>query len=138
MSEETMHVDIVSVEEALFAGEATELFVSGELGELGIYPQHTALLTRIKPGSARLKTPDGEEKCFYVAGGMLEVQPYSVTILADTAIRAEDIDEAKAQEAKEKAEKALTDKQAELDYASTARDLARALAQLQVVRRLKS
>ena len=133
----TMRVDIVSAEEELFAGEATEVFVSGELGELGIYPNHAALMTGIRPGGARIKTVDGIEKCFYVAGGMLEVQPHMVTILADTAVRAEDIDEAKAQEAKEQAEKLLTDRKADMDYAVIARDLAQALAQLKVVRRSK-
>ncbi len=133
----TMHVDVVSAEEAIFSGPAKMLFAPGVMGDLGIMPRHAPLLTRIKPGEVRVLTPDDEEQFYYVSGGMLEIQPEAVTILADTAIRAKDIDEAAALEAKERAEKALADRSSEIDYATTEAELAEALAQLQAIQRLK-
>jgi len=133
----TMHVDVVSAEEAIFSGPAKMLFAPGVMGDLGIMPRHAPLLTRIKPGEVRVLTPDDEEQFYYVSGGMLEIQPDAVTILADTAIRAKDIDEAAALEAKERAEKALADRSGEIDYATTEAELAEALAQLQAIQRLK-
>ena len=133
----TMHVDVVSAEEEIFSGPAEMLFAPGVMGDLGILPRHAPLLTRIKPGEVRVVTGDGEEQFFYVSGGMLEIQPEAVTVLADTALRAKDIDEAAAVEAKERAEKALADRTSDIDYATTEVELARALAQLQAIQRFK-
>lgn len=133
----TMHVDVVSAEEEIFSGLAEMLFAPGVMGDLGIMPRHAPLLTRIKPGEVRIVTADGEEQFFYVSGGMLEIQPEAVTVLADTALRAKDIDEAAALEAKDRAEKALSERNSEIDYATTEAELAEALAQLQAVQRLK-
>jgi len=133
----TMHVDVVSAEEEIFSGPAKMLFAPGVMGDLGILPRHAPLLTRIKPGEVRIVTPDDEEQFYYVSGGMLEIQPEAVTVLADTALRAKDIDEAAALEAKERAEKALADRSGEIDYATTEAELAEALAQLQAIQRLK-
>ena len=133
----TMHVDVVSAEAEIFSGPATMLFAPGVMGDLGILPRHAPLLTRIKPGEVRIVTPEGEEQFYYVSGGMLEIQPEAVTVLADTALRAKDIDEAAALEAKEKAEKALADRSGDIDYATTEAELAQALAQLQAIQRLK-
>jgi len=109
----------------------------GEAGELGIYPRHTPLLTRIKPGTVRIKVPDAEFEMIYVSGGMLEVQPTIITVLADTAIRGADLDEAKALEAKKAAEEALQNRSAELDYAKAEAELAEAVAQLATIEKLK-
>ena len=133
----TMHVDVVSAEEEIFSGPAEMLFAPGVMGDLGIMPRHAPLLTRIKPGEVRIVTGEGEEQFYYVSGGMLEIQPEAVTVLADTALRAKDIDEAAALEAKERAEKALSDRSSDIDYATTEAELAEALAQLQAVKRLK-
>lgn len=133
----TMHVDVVSAEAEIFSGPANMLFAPGVMGELGILPRHAPLLTRIKPGEVRIITPDNEEQFFYVSGGMLEIQPQAVTVLADTALRAKDIDEAAALAAKERAEKILADNKGEVDYASAEAELAEAMAQLQAIQRLK-
>ncbi len=133
----TMHVDVVSAEEEIFSGLAEMLFAPGVMGDLGIMPRHAPLLTRIKPGEVRIVTADGEEQFYYVSGGMLEIQPEAVTVLADTALRAKDIDEAAALEARDRAEKALAERSSEIDYATTEAELAEALAQLQAVQRLK-
>ena len=134
----TMHVDVVSAEEEIFSGPATMLFAPGVMGDLGILPRHAPLLTRIKPGEVRIQSPDAdEEQVIYVSGGMLEIQPSAVTVLADTAIRAHDIDEAAAIEAKERAEKLLEDQKDDVDYAAASAELAEAMAQLQAVARLK-
>lgn len=134
----TMHVDVVSAEEEIFSGPATMLFAPGAMGDLGIYPRHAPLLTSIKPGEVRIVTEQGaEEIVLYVSGGMLEIQPEAVTILADTAQRASDIDEAAALEAKERAEKLLSDQKDDVDYAAASAELAEAMAQLQAVQRLK-
>ncbi|NOX09326.1 MAG: F0F1 ATP synthase subunit epsilon [Gammaproteobacteria bacterium] len=133
----TIHVDIVSAEAGIFSGLATMVFAPAEMGEVGIAPRHTPMLTRLKPGEVRVQTENGEEQFFYVSGGLLEVQPHVVTVLADTALRAKDIDEAAALEAKERAEKILADKQEDFDYAKAKSDLIQAAAQLHAIRRAK-
>jgi F-type H+-transporting ATPase subunit epsilon len=134
----TVHVDIVSAEESLFSGLAEVVIAPGEMGELGIYPRHAPLLTRIKPGSVRLKLPNQEEEeLIYVSGGMLEVQPNIVTVLADTAIRGVDLDEGRALEAKRAAEDALKNRTADIDYAKAQAELIEAVAQLQAIRKLR-
>jgi F-type H+-transporting ATPase subunit epsilon len=134
----TVHVDVVSAEAAIFSGLAEMVIIPGEAGELGIYPRHAPLLTRIKPGSVRLKLPnEAEETLIYVSGGMLEVQPNVVTILADTAIRGVDLDEARAIEAKHAAEEAMRSRSSEIDYAVVQAELSEAIAQLHAISRLK-
>ena len=134
----TMHVDVVSAEEEIFSGPATMLFAPGAMGDLGIMPRHAPLLTRIKPGEVRIQTPDSqEEQVIYVSGGMLEIQPAAVTILADTATRAHDLDEAAAMESKERAEKVLKDQKDDVDYAAATAELAEAMAQIQAIQRMK-
>ena len=133
----TLHVDIVSAETEIFSGTATMVFAPAEMGEIGIAPRHAPLLTRLKPGEVRVQTDGGEEQSFFVSGGMLEVQPHVVTVLADTAIRAADIDEAQALEAKERAEKLLTDKTADIDYAKAQAELAQSIAQLRAIQKLR-
>ncbi len=133
----TLHVDIVSAEAEIYSGTATMVFAPAEMGEVGIAPRHTQLLTRLKPGEVRVQSQDGEELSFYVSGGMLEVQPHMVTVLADTAIRADDLDEAQALEAKERAERMLSDKAADIDYARAQAELAESMAQLAAIRKLR-
>jgi F-type H+-transporting ATPase subunit epsilon len=134
----TIHVDVVSAEESIFSGLAEFVVLPGEVGELGIYPRHAPLLTRIKPGAVRIKIPDvAEEVLIFVAGGMLEVQPDVVTVLADTAIRGHDLDEVKASEAKQRAEEALKDRAASVNYAKAQAELAEAMAQLAAIRKLR-
>jgi F-type H+-transporting ATPase subunit epsilon len=134
----TIHVDVVSAEEQIFSGEAEFVALPGEAGELGIYPMHTPLITRIRPGAVRVKLPgQTEEEFVFVAGGILEVQPYGVTVLADTAIRGHDLDEAKAAEAKKLAEEALANKDSKIDYAKAQAELAAAIAQLQAIHKLR-
>jgi len=134
----TVHVDVVSAEEQIFSGLAEVIVVPGEMGELGIYPGHTALLTRIKPGSVRIKRPDhDEEELIYVSGGMLEVQPSIVTVLADTAIRGHDLDEARALEAKQAAEEAIKNRSSDIDYAQAQAELAEAIAQLRAIQQIR-
>ena len=133
----TLHVDIVSAETEIFSGTATMIFAPAEMGEVGIAPRHAPLLTRLKPGEVRVLTEGKEEQSFFVSGGMLEVQPHVVTILADTAIRAADIDEAQAVEAKERAEKMLADKTADIDYAKAQAELAQSIAQLRAIQKLR-
>ena len=133
-----VHVDVVSAEELIFSGETDFAVFPGEAGELGIYPRHTPLLTRIKPGTVRLKVPDRDEyEMVYVSGGMLEVQPALITVLADTAIRAHDLDEAKAMESKRRAEEALKNRSSEVGLATAEAELAQAVAQLQAIKRLR-
>ena len=132
----TIHVDIVSAEKEIFSGAAEAVFASAMMGELGIYPRHTPLLTQLKPGEVRILV-DGEEQQFYVSGGMLEVQPKIITILADSAIRADDIDEAAAIEAKENAERAIQDGEAKKDIAEAQIELAQAAAQLRSLQRAR-
>lgn len=134
----TVQVDVVSAEESIFSGLAEVVIVPGEMGELGIYPRHSPLLTRIKPGSVRLKLPDqSEETLIYVSGGMLEVQPNLVTILADTAIRGADLDETKSLEAKRLAEEAMKNRTSDIDYAAAQAELAEAIAQLHAIQKLR-
>ena len=134
----TIHVDVVSAEESIFSCEAEFVALPGEQGELGIYPRHTPLITRIKPGTVRIKIADqAEEVVVFVNGGVLEVQPNAVTVLADTALRGSDLDEAKATEAKRLAEEALANRSADIDYAQAQAELASAIAQLQAIKRLR-
>jgi F-type H+-transporting ATPase subunit epsilon len=134
----TIHVDVVSAEEMIFSGEAEFVALPGEAGELGIYPGHTPLITRIKPGAVRIKVSGkAEEEFVFVAGGILEVQPKAVTVLADTAIRGADLDEAKAAEAKKKAEEALVNKDSKMDYAKAQAELSAAMAQLAAIQKLR-
>jgi F-type H+-transporting ATPase subunit epsilon len=134
----TIHVDVVSAEESIFSGEAEFVALPGESGELGIYPKHTPLITRIKPGAVRIKVPGKtEEEFVFVAGGILEVQPTGVTVLADTAIRGHDLDEAKALEAKKLAEEMMNNKDAKIDYAKAQAELATAIAQLAAIAKLR-
>ncbi|TXF13253.1 F0F1 ATP synthase subunit epsilon [Pelomicrobium methylotrophicum] len=134
----TMHVEVVSAEESIYSGPAEFLVAPGEMGELGIYPRHTPLLTRIKPGALRIKVPlKDEEELVVVSGGILEVQPSGVTVLADTAIRAADLDEAKALEAKRAAEEALQNKTSKLEIAKAQAELAEAAAQLAAIQKLR-
>lgn len=132
----TMQVEVVSAEHEIFSGEATMLIATAIAGELGIYPQHTPLLTNLKPGDVRIQVPDGEEQVIYVSGGILEVTPKKVTVLSDTAIRAHDLDEAAAIEAQRKAEQALKDSNADIDYARAKAELAQAAAQLQALKKM--
>jgi F-type H+-transporting ATPase subunit epsilon len=135
----TIHVDVVSAEEMIFSGEAEFVALPGESGELGIYPKHTPLITRIKPGAVRIKIPgQAEDEFVFVAGGILEVQPDSVTVLADTAIRGHDLDEAKAAEAKKLAEEALVNRDSGIDYAQAQAELQSAIAQLAAIQKLRS
>ncbi len=134
----TIHVDVVSAEESIFSGEATLVSLPGEVGELGILPRHTPLITRIKPGAVRIQRADNNQEEFvFVAGGILEVQPNCVTVLADTAIRGADLDEAKANEAKRLAEEAVQSAKGELDLARAQSELAEMVAQLAAIRRLR-
>lgn len=133
----TLRLDIVSAEKQIFSGEVEQVFVTGEMGELGIAPGHSQLLTTLKPGYVRAMLPNQEEEVFYISGGMLEVQPYIVSVLADTAMRADDIDEAAAIQAKEQAEKALAGKVSAIDLAKATAELAEIAAQIRTVQRLK-
>jgi F-type H+-transporting ATPase subunit epsilon len=134
----TMHVDVVSAEQAIFSGEAVFVVLPGEAGELGIYPRHTPLITRIKPGAVRIQPAGGgEESLIFVAGGILEVQPALVTVLADTAIRGADLDEAKALEAKKRAEEALNSAKDKQEIATVEAELSMLAAQLAAIRRLR-
>jgi len=134
----TIHVDVVSAEEQIFSGEAEFVVLPGEAGELGIYPRHTPLITRIRPGSVRIKLPDSEdEQLIFVAGGILEVQPNVVTVLADTAIRGSDLDEAKALEARKRAEEARRNATSREEIAVVEGELAMLAAQLSAIRRLR-
>ena len=134
----SVHCDVVSAEESIFSGVVEFAVFPGEAGELGVYPYHTPLLTRIRPGTIRLKVQgQAADELVYVSGGMLEIQPDMITVLADTAIRAHDLDEAKALEAKKRAEEALANRQAEIDYAAAEAELAQAIAQLQAIQRLR-
>jgi F-type H+-transporting ATPase subunit epsilon len=132
----TLHVDIVSAEAEIFSGPAEMVFAPAEMGEVGIAPRHAPLLTRLKAGEVRVKNGD-DEQFFYVSGGMLEIQPHVVTVLADTALRAKDIDEAKALEAKQRAEQAMLDRKDDFDYAKAQVELAEAVAQLHTLQDLR-
>lgn len=131
------HLDIVSAEESIYSGAAEFLVAPAEMGEVGIYPQHTPMLTRVKSGMVRIKAPLKDEELIYVSGGLLEVQPDIVTILADTAVRSADLDEAKAMAAKKAAEEAIKNRESEVDYARAQAELIEATAQLSEIRKLK-
>jgi F-type H+-transporting ATPase subunit epsilon len=134
----TIHVNVVSAEESIFSGEATFVALPGESGELGIYPRHTPLITRIKPGSVRIQTADGGEEFVFVAGGILEVQPDCVTVLSDTAIRGKDLDEEKANAAKALVEEALRNAKGDFDMARAQSELAVLAAQLSALRKFRA
>ncbi len=134
----TIHVDVVSAEEQIFTGEAEFVALPGEAGELGIYPKHTPLITRIRPGAVRIKVAgQTDDEFIFVAGGILEVQPNAVTVLADTAIRGKDLDEAKASAAKKAAEEAMQNRESDIDYARAQAELAVAVAQLAAIAKLR-
>ncbi|MDH5445466.1 MAG: F0F1 ATP synthase subunit epsilon [Gammaproteobacteria bacterium] len=133
----TIHVDIVSAEHAIYSGVAESVIAPAVMGEVGIHPRHTQMLTPLKPGEVRITKQGGEEEAIYVSGGMMEVQPHVITILSDTAVRAGDLDEAAAMAAKEEAEQALKDRQGEMELAEAASQLAQAVAQLQTIQRMR-
>lgn len=133
----TIHVDIVSAEGEIFSGEAAMVFAPAVMGEIGIAPRHAPLLTTLKPGEVRVQTPAGEEQFFYVSGGAIEVQPHLVTVLADTALRARDLDEAAALQAKQRAEEALKDRGDKIGVAEAQAELARAMAQIKAIEKLR-
>ena len=137
MAAPTLHIDVVSAEASIFSGEAEFVVLPGEAGELGIYPRHTPLITRIKPGAVRIQKPGGEEELVFVAGGILEVQPKLITVLADTAIRGHDLDEAKANEAIKKAEEARRNAKDKQEIAVVEGELAMLAAQLAAIRKLR-
>jgi F-type H+-transporting ATPase subunit epsilon len=134
----TIHVDVVSAEESIFSGEAEFVVLPGEAGELGIYPKHTPLITRIKPGSVRIKVPgQADEELVFVAGGVLEVQPGVITVLADTAIRGHDLDQAKAMEAQQRAREAMANAKSDMDFARAQSEFAVMAAQIAAIRKLR-
>lgn len=137
MTVPTLRLDVVSAEKQIFSGEVTMVFITGAVGELGIAPGHSQLLTMISPGEVRAILPDKTEEIFYVSGGMLEVQPFITSVLADTAVRADDLDEAAALEAKERAEKILAGKVSNIDFAKATTELAEVTAQISAIRKLK-
>lgn len=135
----TIQVEVVSAEESIFSGEAEFVVLPGEVGELGVYPNHTPLITRIKAGAVRIRVPDeNRDELIFVAGGILEIQPNLVTVLADTAIRGNDLDEARANEARRAAEEALTNAKSKMDLARAHSELAAVTAQIQTIRRYRS
>lgn len=133
----TLHVDIVSAEGEIFSGEASMVFAPAVMGEIGIAPRHAPLLTTLKPGEVRVQTPSGEEQFFYVSGGAIEIQPHLVTVLADTALRAKDIDEAAALEAMQRAQEALKNRGSAIEVAEMQAELARTAAQIKMIEKLR-
>ncbi|MCW9024231.1 MAG: F0F1 ATP synthase subunit epsilon [Gammaproteobacteria bacterium] len=133
----TMHVDIVSAEQEIFSGTAEMVLAPAAMGEVGIMPRHTQMLTPLKPGEVRVTKEGGEQEFFYVSGGIMEVQPHVVTVLSDTAVRATDLDEAAAMEAKKDAEQAMKDRDSEMDYAKAEAELAQAVAQLRMIKKVR-
>jgi F-type H+-transporting ATPase subunit epsilon len=133
----TIHVDIVSAEGQIFSGEAAMVFAPAAMGEIGIAPRHAPLLTTLKPGEVRVQLPGGDEQLFFVGGGAIEIQPHLVTVLADTALRAKDIDEAAALQAKQRAEEALKDRGSQIELAEAQAELARAVAQIKALEKLR-
>ena len=132
-----MHLDIVSAEEKIFSGNVKNIIAAAMMGEVGIYPKHTPMITPLKPGEVKIITEEDEEKLFFISGGVIEVQPDIVTVLADTAIRGEDLDEAKAEESKKRAEEALADKSDNIDAAKALAELAQAAAQLKMIETIR-
>ncbi|MFW2371710.1 MAG: F0F1 ATP synthase subunit epsilon [Gammaproteobacteria bacterium] len=133
----TIHLDIVSAEQEIWSGPATMVFAPGEMGELGIAPRHTPLLTRLKAGEVRVKDDHDKEESFFISGGILEIQPHVVTVLADTAVRADDLDEAAAIQAKQRAEEHMADKKSEMDLANARAELAEAAAMIETIRKVR-
>ena len=133
----TMHLDIVSAEEEIFSGNVKNIIAAAIMGEVGIYPKHTPMITPLKPGEVKIITEQDEEMLFFISGGVIEVQPEIVTVLADTAIRGEDLDEAKAEESKKRAEEALADKSDNIDAAKALAELAQAAAQLKMIETIR-
>ncbi|CAM8327164.1 F0F1 ATP synthase subunit epsilon [Candidatus Methylopumilus universalis] len=134
----TVHIDVVSAEESIFSGEAEFVAAPAQMGEVGIYPHHAPMITSIKPGALRIKLADkNEEQLIYISGGILEVQPGVVTVLADTAIRGHDLDEAQANAAKKAAEEAMKNRSSDVDYAKAQAELAEAIAQIQAIQKLR-
>lgn len=133
----SIQVEIVSAEEQIWSGKGTMVFAPGIMGELGIAPRHTPLITQLKPGDVRVQTEEGKEEFFFVSGGLLEIQPDIVTVLSDTAIRANDLDEAKAIEAQKRAEEAMKDQNSEMDYARAKAELLQIAAQLRSIEKIK-
>ncbi len=133
----TMHVNIVSAENEIYSGTVTQVFAPAEMGEVGVMPRHAPMLSTLKPGVVRVISQEGEEQTFYVSGGILEIQPHVVTILSDTALRATDIDESAAMEAKARAESAMKDKASDMDYAKAKTELIEAVAQIEALRKVR-
>ncbi len=133
----TMHVNIVSAEKEIYSGTVIQVFAPAEMGEVGVMPRHAPMLSTLKPGVVRVLLQDGDEQAFYVSGGILEIQPHVVTILSDTALRAADIDESAALEAKTRAEAAMKDKASDMDYAKAKTELIEAVAQIEALRKLR-
>ena len=133
----TMHIDIVSAEAEIYSGTVEVVVAPAIMGEVGIYPRHTQMMTPLKPGEVRVTKQGGEEESFYVSGGMLEVQPHCVTVLSDTCVRAHDLDEAAVLEAKKAAEQSIKDRDSEMELAEAQAKLAEAMAQLQAIQRMK-
>ncbi|MCW9012549.1 MAG: F0F1 ATP synthase subunit epsilon [Gammaproteobacteria bacterium] len=133
----TIHLDIVSAEKEIWSGPATMVFAPGEMGELGIAPRHTPLLTRLKAGEVRVRDQRDAEESFFISGGILEIQPHVVTVLADTAIRADDLDEAAALAAKQRAEEAISDQKSDMDYATAKAELAEAAAMVETIKKVR-
>ena len=133
----TMHLDVVSAEKELFSGTINAVFAPAQMGDVGIYPRHTPLVTGLRPGELKIEIDGQEDQYLYVSGGILEVQPHVVTVLSDTAIRAEDLDEAKALEAKQRAEEALKDQKGDFDAAKAQAELIRAAEQLRMIERMR-
>ena len=137
MAAATIQVEIVSAEREIWSGEGVMVFAPGEVGELGIAPRHTPLITRLKPGDLRVQMENGDEQFFVISGGLLEVQPHRVTVLSDTAIRAADLDQAAAEKAQAKAEQAMQDQSSAMDYAQAKAELANAMAQLRAIEKMR-
>lgn len=133
----TMHVDIVSAEKEIYSGTVTQVFAPAEMGEVGVMPRHAPMLSTLKAGVVRVVPQDGEEQTFYVSGGVLEIQPHVVTILSDTALRAADIDEAAALEAKSRAEATMKEKASDMDYAKAKSELLEAVAQIEALKKVR-
>ena len=133
----TIHLDIVSAEKEIYSGPVTMVFAPGEMGELGIAPRHTPLLTRLKAGEVRVRDQHDAEESYFISGGILEIQPHVVTVLADTAVRADDLDEAAALAAKQRAEEAIADQKSEMDYAKAKAELAEAAAMVETIKKVR-